>query len=125
MKLFIGIFIVASIFAYTSLTSACTEEIWEEYKAEYNKHYEDKEDDMMHFYTFCDNKKAIDEHNANYNIGEANYKLSINKLTDLTVAETAEYYKTHRKQKVRGRGRPKSTTTEAPKGDEEYEESEE
>jgi len=61
--------------------------VWEEYKKEFNKHYETEEEDHRRKEIFFRHKAEIDEHNKRYEAGQETSKKSINEFADLTDEE--------------------------------------
>ncbi|XP_055851595.1 uncharacterized protein LOC129915916 [Episyrphus balteatus] len=103
MKSHFVVLIVASLMlAYVSLSTACTDEMWLEYKEKYDKSYNSTEDDMFHFYTFCDNLKALNERNGDFKLDKSNLKVHVSAVTDLTHEQQKEYYASRGIKRVKG-----------------------
>ncbi|XP_055312481.1 cathepsin L-like [Sitodiplosis mosellana] len=60
---------------------------WVNYKALYNKVYEDKDEDLMHLSIFVRSRNLINMHNRLFKEGIVPYKMALNKFSDLTNTE--------------------------------------
>ena len=68
---------------------------WREYKQKYSKSYSSSEEEATRFKIFQQRLQVIASHNQLYKDGNKSYEMSVNKYSDLSVAEFIE--------KVRGR----------------------
>ncbi|XP_055847592.1 crustapain-like [Episyrphus balteatus] len=101
MKIQIEILIVTSLIAFACAQS-CTQGDWLEYKKNFNKTYKSIQDELHHYDTFCDTIYIIDEHNAVYRRGEVTYEKKLDKFSDMTAEEVAEYFAKQGKKRRRG-----------------------
>ncbi|XP_065214571.1 protein CTLA-2-alpha-like [Planococcus citri] len=57
-------------------------EEWKNYKTEFNKTYENENDEVERYKIYLDNKKMVEEHNAKFAKGEVTYEMGINQFSD-------------------------------------------
>ena len=62
------------------------------FQKNYNKKYENLEEETQRFLTFVDNQKKIFKHNQLHKLGSVTYKLKSNQFADLTHKEFLDTY---------------------------------
>ncbi|XP_065219669.1 procathepsin L-like [Planococcus citri] len=63
---------------------------WNFFKSQFNKNYENNEEEQNKIKVYSDNKNKINEHNARFEQGEVSYDLKMNHFGDLTYDEFSQ-----------------------------------
>ncbi|CAG9855680.1 unnamed protein product [Phyllotreta striolata] len=69
-----------------------TEKDWKQFKLDFNKTYETKEEEQKRFKIFKQNWIGIQKHNKRYTKGQESYSQAVNAFADLSENEFSEFY---------------------------------
>ncbi|CAG9860774.1 unnamed protein product [Phyllotreta striolata] len=92
MKIFV--FLLLGVAAVSSLEA---ERLWNKFKVDFQKNYQNVEEETNRFQIFQDKLREIEEHNARYDRGEVSYYLGINQFSDYTHEEYLAMLNLHKK----------------------------
>ncbi|CAG9855010.1 unnamed protein product [Phyllotreta striolata] len=85
--------------------SLCLKSEWNSFKQNYNKIYDNSEEETHRFQVFKENLNIIRKHNEMYNKGEVTYYMGVNKFTDMSEEEF------NKMLQLQALTKPKITTT--------------